>query len=53
MTRSWVVFTAALAGMLFGFGLGLSSNVSGVVLALYGLGAGMIVALVAVLVRRR
>jgi len=53
VTRRAFVFVAALAGVLFGLGLGLFSNVSGVVLALYGLGAGIIVALVGLTVRDR
>jgi len=39
--------------MLFGLGLGLASNVSGAVLAFYGLAAGLIVAAVVAAVRRR
>ena len=50
--RTFVV-TAVVGGLLFGFGLGVFSNVSGVVLALYGFLAGMIVAVVGVFVRRR
>lgn len=34
----------ALAGVLFGFGLGLGTNVSGVVLAFYGLVLGLLLA---------
>lgn len=47
------VLAAVVAGFVFGFGLGVFSNVSGAVLALYGFLGGMIVAVVGVLVRRR
>jgi len=53
MRRASVMFDAVLAGFLFGFGLGLFSNVSGAVLALYGVGAGLVIAIVGTVVWHR
>jgi hypothetical protein len=53
MSERAFTFAAALGGVLFGLGLGLASNVSGVVLAFYGLIAGVLVAIIASRLRRR
>lgn len=47
------ILRAALFGVLLGLGLGLAANVSGAVLAFYGLVVGTVAALVTFALKRR
>ena len=47
------IFRAALFGVLLGLGLGIGTNVSGAVLAFFGLVAGTLLAVLALTAARR